>query len=209
VADVRRSSRRARQAEQTGRDIVSAARRLFAQQGYAATSMAQIAREADVSVQTIYDSVGSKSAIVHRLNDLLDDEGDVAALASRIPTTTDPLELLQIAVAISRNINERCHDIVAAIYSAASAEPEMRAVRDESRRRHRDGIGRLAGRLAALGALRSDVDVETAADVIAGLTDPQIAQTFVAEYNWSWERWNTWTVETLATLVLPPGPPEA
>lgn len=170
--------------------------------------MAQIARGADVSVQTIYDSVGSKSAIVHRLNDLLDDEGDVAALASRIPTTTDPLELLRIAVAISRNINERCHDIVAAVYSAASAEPEMRAVRDESRRRHREGIGRLAGRLAALGALRSDIDVESAADVIAGLTDPQIAQTFVSEYDWSWERWNTWTVEALATLVLAHGRPE-
>lgn len=167
--------------------------------------MAQIARAADVSVQTIYDSIGSKSAIVHRLNDLLDDDGDVAALASRIPTTTDPLELLGIAVAISRNINERGHDIVAAVYSAASAEPEMRAVRDESRRRHRAGIGRLAGRLAALGALRSDTDVEAAADVIAGLTDPQIAQTFVSEYDWSWGRWHTWTVETLATLVLADG----
>jgi AcrR family transcriptional regulator len=202
VAEERRPSRRARQAEQTGRDIVAAARRLFAQQGYTATSMAQIAAEADVSVQTIYDSVGSKSAIVRRLNDLLDDEGDVAALASQIATTTDPVELLRIAVAISRNINERCHDIVAAIYSAASAEPEMSAVRDESRRRHREGIGRLAGRLASLGALRADIDVETAADVIAGLTDPQIAQTFVAEYNWTWERWHTWTVRALATLVL-------
>ncbi len=202
MADEPRPSRRAKQAEQTRRDIVAAARPLFAQQGYAATSMAQIARLAEVSVQTIYDSVGSKSAIVRQLNELLDDEGDVGPLASRIPTTTDPVELLRIAVAISRNINERCEDIVAAIYSAASVEPEMGAVRDESRRRHREGIGRLSSRLASLRALRSDIDVETAADVIAGLTDPQVARTFVSEYGWSWERWHSWTVETLATLVL-------
>jgi hypothetical protein len=155
-----------------------------------------------VSVQTIYDSVGSKSAIVRRLNDLLDEEGDVAALASRIPTTTDPLELLGIAVAISRNINERCEDIVAAVYSAASSAPEMSAVRDESRRRHRAGIGRLAGRLATLDSLRPELDVETAADVIAGLTDPQVARTFVSEYGWTWDRWHSWTVDALAVLVL-------
>jgi len=195
-------SRRTRQAEQTRRDIVAAARPLFAQQGYAATSMAQIARGAGVSVQTIYDSVGSKSAIVRQLNDLLDDEGDVGPLASRISTMTDPVELLGIAVAISRNINERCEDLVAAIYSAASVEPEMAAVRDESRRRHRAGIGGLSKRLASLGSLRSDIDVETAADVIAGLTDPQVARTFVSEYGWSWERWHGWTVEALGTLVL-------
>lgn len=164
--------------------------------------MAQIADGADVSVQTIYDSVGPKRAIVFRLNDVLDEVGDVGPLASRIPAATDPVELLRIAVAISRNINERCDDIVAAIYSAASTEPELGAVRDESRRRHREGIGRLANRLDALSSLRADLDVETAADVIAGLTDPQVARTFVSEYGWSWDRWNSWTVETLATLVL-------
>lgn len=199
-----RPSRRTRQADQTGRDIVTSARRLFAAQGYAATSVAQIADGAEVSVQTIYDSVGSKRAIVRRLNDLVDEEGDVQALASQIPTTSDPVELIRIPVAISRNINERCEDIVGAVYSAASVEPEMEAVRDESRRRHREGIGRLAGRLNSLGALRRDLDAETAADVIAGLTDPQVARTFVFEYGWSWDRWHSWTVESLASLVLLP-----
>lgn len=202
MAETSPPSRRTMQAEQTRRDIVAAARPLFAAQGYAATSVAQIADAAAVSVQTIYDSVGSKGAIVRQLNALLDEEGGVAELASRIPAETDPVELLQIAVAISRNINERCEDIVGAVYSAASAEPEMSGVRDESRRRHREGIGRLAGRLFALDALRPDLEVDTAADVIAALTDPQVARTFVKEYGWSWTRWHTWTVEALSTLVL-------
>lgn len=196
-------TRRARQAAQTRREIVEAGRRLFATQGYSATTMAQIADAAGVSVQTIYDSVGSKGAIVGLLNDLLDEEGDVGPLAARIPAETDPRELLGIVVAISRNINERCEDIVAAVYSAASAEDRLRGVRDESRRRHRAGCGRVAGRLAALGAIDAKpARVEVAADVIAGLTDPQVARTFVAEYGWTWDRWHDWTLAALESLVL-------
>lgn len=197
-----RRTRRDLQAEQTARDILDAARRLFAGSGYAGTSMAQIAEAAGVSVQTIYDSVGSKAELVRRLNDRMDDEGEVPALAARIPDATDPLALLEVAATISRNINERCDDIVVAVYSGASSEPELRAVRDESRRRHRAGIGGLTRRLAALGALDPQLDVEQAADVIAALTDPRVAQTFVKEYAWTWDRWQSWTVEALARLVL-------
>ena len=61
-----RSDRRARQAEETREAILAAARRLFAARGYAATSMGDIAAEAGVALQTVYSSVGGKSAL-HRL----------------------------------------------------------------------------------------------------------------------------------------------
>lgn len=197
-----KTSRRATQALQTRQEILATARGLFAGNGYSGTSVAQIAAAAGVSVQTIYDSLGSKRAIVLALNDLIDEEGDVRALASAIPTSTDPIELLRIAATISRNINERCGDIVAALFSAAAVETEMREVRDESRRRHRAGIAGLTRRLASLEALRGDLDAETAADVIAAMTDPQVARTFVGEYGWTWDRWQEWTEAALIRLVL-------
>ena len=52
--------RRERMAQQTRGEILTAARRLFAQRGYAATSIGDIANEADVAVQTIYARPGSK-----------------------------------------------------------------------------------------------------------------------------------------------------
>ena len=198
----RATTRRARQAEQTRHEIVVAARGLFATKGYAATSVAEIASEAGVSVKTIYDSLGSKAAIVQALNDLVDDEGDVAALAGRMATSSHPVELLGIAVAISRNINERCADIVGAVFSAAPVEVELEAVRLESRRRHREGVGRLSRRLDSLAALQRGLTVEKAADIIAALTDPQVARTFVLEYGWSWDLWHEWTLEALTGLVL-------
>src|SRR5262245_23405607 len=89
-------SRRALQAEQTRDDILRAARTRFAANGYAATSLKEIAADVGVSVQTVYDSVGTKPEIVRRLNDLLDTEADVAGIAAQLGTETDPSELVRV-----------------------------------------------------------------------------------------------------------------
>src|SRR5688572_27541076 len=90
----RRPSRRQLQAEATRRDILAAARRLFAERGYAATSMAAIAEAAGAAVQTVYDSVGPKRAILLALNDVLDEEAGVGPMWRRIAETSDPEQLI-------------------------------------------------------------------------------------------------------------------
>ena len=66
-------------AESTQRAIVEAASRLFLADGYNATSITRIAREAGVAVQTIYNSVGAK-------RDLLSRVLDFAAAGAQAPT---------------------------------------------------------------------------------------------------------------------------
>lgn len=167
--------------------------------------MAEVARLAGVSVQTIYDSVGSKPALVSRLNDQIDEEGEVRAIAGRVPNLEDPEELLMVPVRISRNINERCEEIVGALFSGAASEPELQRVREESMRRHQAGVSRVCGRLENLGALRAGLETSEATDVVSALTSPQIARTFVLDYGWSWDRWESWTRATLCRLVLDDG----
>ena len=72
-------------------EILRAARRLFAERGYARTSVRDIAQAAGVSAQTVYDSVGSKQALVARLNDLIDAEaGHRGDRSRRSARTEDP-----------------------------------------------------------------------------------------------------------------------
>ena len=86
-----RRGRRAVQAEQTRRGDPERRRAGGSPaNGYAATSVKDIAAQAGVSVQTVYDSVGSKADLVRRLNDLIDVEAGVGEIAMTIPTTTDP-----------------------------------------------------------------------------------------------------------------------
>src|ERR1700712_3111411 len=77
VADVK--DRRALAAERTQREIVEAASRLFLADGYAATSIAAIAREAGVAVQTIYNAIGPN-------RDALPPVLDSAAAGDHAPT---------------------------------------------------------------------------------------------------------------------------
>ena len=59
-----RSTRRREQAAETQAAILEAATRLFGERGWAATGMRDVARQAGVSVETVYTGFGSKSDLL-------------------------------------------------------------------------------------------------------------------------------------------------
>jgi AcrR family transcriptional regulator len=75
------SGRQAR-AQKTRQRIIDVAHDLFIDQGYGRTTIADIARDADVSVETIYSAFGSKAALLRRVwfVRLRGDEQDVRLL---------------------------------------------------------------------------------------------------------------------------------
>src|SRR5215203_6096384 len=189
-----RLTRRQRHAEATRRGILVAARRLFAERGYAGTSIADIAAAADTAIQTIYDSVGPKAALVMALNDLIDEEAEVPTLARQAADATDPAELLRIAVRLTRQINDRCADIVGVLLSVAPTEPAVADALREGKRRHREGYRRVSSRLAQLDALRSAYQPERAGDTMALLTSPETFRTLTREYGWSFGECEVWMI---------------
>src|SRR5258708_16998828 len=83
-------SLRVRQAQLTRDEILKAARRLFSERGYTRTSVRDIAEAAGVSAQTVYDSIGSKQALVARLNDLIDSEAAIRPISPAPPEPSYP-----------------------------------------------------------------------------------------------------------------------
>ena len=192
---------RERKAQLTRDEILLAARRLFAERGYARTSVRDIAHAAGVSPQTVYDSVGSKQALVAALNDLIDREAGIAAIVQRLGETDDPQELATASARITRAILEHCEDILHALVTGAAAEPELAAVLAEGQRRHVAGTRQVVDRLRELDAL-SDADPDAAADTLAALTDVRFALVLQESYGWSPERLEQWMAATSATLLL-------
>ena len=197
-----RTSRRQRQAEATRRDILDAARKLFRERGFAATSVAAIADEADVAVQTIYSAVGSKRAVVVSLVDVIDEEVEIGPLLRGLDEIEKPREVIALMTTITRQIQERCGDIIATLTAASHSEPDVLAAAEEGRRRHRFGAGRLAARLAELGALRKGVDEERAGDVLALLTSTETYAQLTQRHGWSFDEAEQWMRESLARLLL-------
>ena len=119
------TDRRERQAQLTRDEILAAARRLFAERGYTRTSVRDIAEAAGVSAQTVYDSIGSKQALVARLNDLIDEEAGIAAIVEAGGGSGDPGRGRRHVGRVTRSILEHCGDIVRALVTGAAAEPDL------------------------------------------------------------------------------------
>src|SRR6476646_10459142 len=107
------SPRRRAQADATRRDLIAAAQRLFERQGYAATTMAAIAAEADVALKTVYVVFETKGGVLRALWHLLlrGDQAE-APVGERewyraVVDEPDPRRKLQLNARNSRVVKER------------------------------------------------------------------------------------------------------
>jgi AcrR family transcriptional regulator len=194
--------RRAIQAEQTRDEILRSARVRFAQHGYAATSVKDIAADAGVSVQTVYDSVGTKADLVRRLSDLIDAEADIGPIAAELASEADPLAVARIPARITRRLVERCGDILRACLAGSLAEPGLLPLIEEGGRRHRAGAAAVAERLAGLEALREGLSPQAASRSIAVLADYRTAIGLIDDHHLDFDELETWIADTTATAIL-------
>jgi len=197
-----RPTLRARQAQLTQTEILSAARRLFAEHGYTRTSVRDIAKAAGVSAQTVYDSIGSKQAVVARLNDLIDAEAGIGQIVGAAFASDDPAEMAATSGRVTRSILEHCGDIVTALVTGSSAEPELAAALAEGHRRHVAGARSIIDRLNEMKALAPGTDPDAAVDTLAAVSDVQFALLLRDDYAWSFDRIEAWITTTSRTLLL-------
>ena len=193
---------RERQAQLTRDEILKAARRLFADRGYTRTSVRDVADAAGVSAQTVYDSIGSKQALVARLNDLIDAEAGIAGIAGAAAGSKDPREVADMSAKVTRSIVEHCADIVSALVTGAAAEPALAVVLMEGHRRHVDGAATVVRLLTEMDALGKSVDATTAAEQHAAITDFRFALLLRDSYGWSLDRIESWMADTSEALLL-------
>jgi len=141
------SSRRALQAAQTRDEVLRAGTKLFSEAGWGGTTLAAIAEEAGVSVETVYNGFGSKKGLLRAAMDAA-----VVGDSEPIPYVERP-EFLQLAegrlderiakgVAVVTATHERSAGLWQAIVEAASADEEVDQWRLELEQGRRLDTGR-------------------------------------------------------------------
>ncbi len=199
------SPKRERQAQQTREQIVEAARRLFASDGFANTTVESIAREAGVSVQTVYASVGSKRGIVLALLDWMEVEGGNEELRRELEASKDPRRQLRAIVRFNRQLFERGQDVLKVVM-VARADPDVGAFGREGEVRRREGQAVWVREWAEAGVLRPNLDEGEAADILWALTGPELYWLFVVDCGWPGSRFEMWLFETLETQLYGTAP---
>jgi len=195
------SPKRERQAQRTRGQIVDAARRLFAQRGFAKTTVEAIAREAGVSSQTVYASIGSKRGIVLALLDRMEVEGGNEELRRELESSKDPKRQLRAIVSFNRQLFERGQDVLKVVM-AAKADPDVEAFGAAGEVRRREGQARWVRAWAEGGALRPNLGEGEAADVLWALTAPELYRLFAVDWGWAASRYEEWLFGALEAQLF-------
>ncbi len=202
------SPRRRRQAAATRRAILDAAQRLFERNGYAGTTIAAIATEADVALKTVYVAFESKSGILRALwHLLLRGDEDTPPVADRawyreVLEAEDPARQLELNARNSRAVKERAGALMTVIREGAPADADIGALWDRIQTDFRDNQGAIVESLHAKGALRPGLDVDRATDLLWLLNHPGQWELLVAQRGWTPAAYEEWFRDTAVAQLL-------
>ena len=202
-----RSTLREEQAAQTRQRILDSAARSFAARGYTATSLADIAKGAGVSVESVKLS-GPKRDLLLAAFELafagVEGRESIAESDSvrDIVEIADDTEFLTALVGFVADANERTSVLWASFVSAAASEPvvadSLAALLERRRRDYRAAIATLDGRAMIASRLPHD----ELADSLSFLLSPEGYEQLVVQSGWQKQRYVAWLVDAVGRIVL-------
>jgi AcrR family transcriptional regulator len=201
------SAVREEQATRTRTRIVDAAGALFETNGYARTTIRQIAEQADVATDTVYAIFGSKARVLTALIDSrLAPGGDVANVMDRpeaqaVRDEPDPRRQLHLFARDMAATAGRVRGVFEILRTASAVEPEMAAILVEMNGYRLANMRRVASWVAEHGSLR--VDVDRAAEIIWVLASPDVATMLRDGRGWSVDEHAEWLEDALVRTLLP------
>jgi AcrR family transcriptional regulator len=203
------SPRRREQAEATRRHILQTAQRLFEAQGYLSTTMAAVADEAGVSAKTVYLAFDTKGGLLRALWHfvLLGDDDDESAVARsnwyrEVLDELDPERQLQLNARNSATVKARAAAFMKVIRDAAGADDDLGALWHDIQTEFHTNQGVIVQLLHDRRALRDDLDVARATDILWTLNHPDVWQLLVVERRWSPKEYERWLAESTCTQLL-------
>ena len=196
--------------EATRQRILERARELVIERGYRGATLAELARRADVHVDTVYELVGRKPVILRELVERaisgtyrpLDPfERDYVQQMRAEPDAGAKLDLYAAAM---RQIMARLAPLFVALRDAASTDPAAAEVWHTISERRATNMKMLAADLIATGQVRPGLETDEVADTVWATNSPELHQLLTVDRGWSAERYEQWLADTWRRLLLAP-----
>ena len=198
------SPRRREAAAQTRQAVLDAARTLFRDRGYVATTVQDIASAARVATATVYSSVGGKPQLLHELIAVTTGE---AARQGALELATPAAAPVPVIVGYVASIRQAVHDhgdiaeLVLATAHVDASVAQAAALAEEAFRRE---LREVAARLRDLGAPIGETD--DAVDVLAYYLGYPSWRRLVVDLGWSLDKAQAWlTGRIIEALIAGPG----
>lgn len=210
-AAVKRSydaSRRQAQSRQLRLDVVHAARQLFIEQGFAATTIGDIAAAANVSQQFIYAAFSSKRGLLAKVVDWTlvgDDEPIPMADRPSIIAIRQERTIAGKCALHARHVRlvaPRVSPLVHMLRSAAAADSDARAIYETGEQQRHTGATLFIRNLRSAGELRAGLSDPQAADALWALTPDVLWTSLVTHRGWTADDFEVWYSGQVAAALL-------
>lgn len=190
--------------------MIEAAKALFVDQGYPATTIEAIAEASDTPLPTLYRLFGSKRSLLEAVMDtsFVGDDAPVAfgdrpevraALGAAHPEA-----LIDAFAVICRDVIERAGEMYHVLTTAAVVDEEAAALLAEVRQQAHTGRSRIVAALRAMDALDPALATSEAEDIVYACLSFEVARMLIVERRWSSEQYEAWVARSLR-VVLQPG----
>lgn len=205
MADRRRGERRKEYAEATHQAIIDAARQLFAERGYFATRVEDIAVAARVAPATVYAGFKSKFGLIQAMVDAWSTAPSINSTDEDVLALEDPVAIIRRVSAAARGMREEYGDLMRTLVATAPNDESVAAIMRQANVVYRNALTRISQRIADVGELREGLDVPKATDVLwlyfgyAGL--------FVMhdDNGWTWDEAQEWLADQAIHALLAGG----
>jgi AcrR family transcriptional regulator len=190
--------------------VVEAARALFLERGYAATTIEAISDRSDTPQATVYRLFSSKLGILKAVLDMsIAGDDEAVAMVDRpqvreLLSDRDPRNQLAGFAALLREVMARAASVHRILADAARSDEDAASLLAEIARQRQEGQRRIARSLTRSGALRPGLGERDAADIIHALASPEVYGLLVFGRGWSGERYERWLTGILADQLLSP-----
>jgi AcrR family transcriptional regulator len=190
--------------------VLDAARTLFLERGYAATTMEAISGAAGVPPATLYRLFSSKIGVLKAVLDVAaggDDDpvafGDRRDVQERL-RLADPRTQLEAFAELATHVMARVAPIQHMLAGAAATDGEAAELLADFSRQRQRGQARIAAALAQQRALRHGLPERAAADTLYALMSPELYRLLTGDRGWSRKQYQRWLGEALQRQLLDP-----
>jgi AcrR family transcriptional regulator len=199
------SSRRRERAQRTKEAVLDAAQHRFLTEGYAATTIASVAADAQVSVETVYKAFNSKPGLVGAIWK----RGLQGSGSSPAPersdqmqaTEQDPGQIIRNWGRLTTEVAPRVAPILLLIRTAAATDPDMMQLLAQTDQQRLQRMRHNARTLVP--HLRPGVTEAAAAEIMWTYSSPDLYDLLVVRRRWSVRRYGQFVSDSMTAALLP------
>lgn len=201
------NTRRQAQVRATRLRIIEAAKALFIEHGYLATTLEAIAAAAHTSLPTLYRLFSSKRSLLKAVLDVSFGGDDQPVPFGERPEVRaardepDPVALVRAFARIGRDFMERSSAVMHVLATAAQVDPDAAQLMGQIRSQRRTGQSRIVAALSARDALDPELEFSKAVDITYVALSPDVHRILTVECGWTADQYEQSLIRSLRALL--------